>query len=155
MHGFKGERTLMRIHIGERDKFGGKPLYRAIIELLRARHYAGATCFRGVMGYGASSKMHTDRVEVLSLDLPIVIECVETEARIEAILPELDRMIGGGLITLERAKVIMYRPDLRHASSGPQGAPDGHERRSGPTRVDDLGTEITGRWQPDDPSSLP
>jgi PII-like signaling protein len=95
----------MRIHIGEGDKFGGKPLYRAIIELLRERHYAGATCFRGVMGYGASSKMHTDRVEVLSLDLPIVIECVETEARIEAILPELDPMIGGGLITLERAKV--------------------------------------------------
>jgi PII-like signaling protein len=112
MHGFKGERTLMRIHLGERDQFEGKPLYKAIVELLRARHYAGATVFRAIMGYGASSKLRTDRIELLSLDLPIVVECVDTEERIEAILPELDRMIGGGLITLERARVVMYRPDL-------------------------------------------
>lgn len=112
MHGFKGERVLMRIHIGERDKHAGKPLYQAIVELLRARHYAGATVFRAVMGFGASSRIRTDRVEVLSLDLPIVVECVETEEKIDAILPELDAMIGGGLITLERARVIMYRPDL-------------------------------------------
>jgi PII-like signaling protein len=112
MHGLKGERTLMRIHIGERDKHQGKPLYQAIVELLRARHYAGATVFRAIMGFGASSRVHTDRIEVLSLDLPIVIECVDTEEKIAAILPELDEMIGGGLITLERARVIMYRPDL-------------------------------------------
>ncbi len=110
--GFKGERTLMRIHIGERDKYEGKPLYRAIVELLRERHYAGATVLRAIMGFGASAKLHSDRIEVLSLDLPIVIECVETEENIQAILPELDRMIGGGLITLERARVIMYRPEL-------------------------------------------
>ena len=112
MHGFTGERTLMRIHLGERDKDrkSGKPLYQAIVELLRARQYAGATVFRAIMGYGASAHVRTDRVEVLSLDLPIVVECVETEERIEAILPELDEMIGGGLITLERARVIMYRP---------------------------------------------
>lgn len=110
-HGFEGERTLMRIHVGERDKHEGKPLYQAIVELLRARHYAGATVFRGIMGFGATAKLHTDRIEVLSLDLPIVVECVETEERIEAILPELDAMIGGGLITLERARVIMYRPE--------------------------------------------
>jgi PII-like signaling protein len=112
MHGFKGERTLMRIHIGERDKYRGKPLYQAIVELLRQRHYAGATVLRAIMGFGASSKIHTDRIELLSLDLPIVVECVETEERIAAILPELDEMIGGGLITLERARVIMYRPHL-------------------------------------------
>jgi PII-like signaling protein len=112
MHGLKGERTLMRIHIGERDKHQGKPLYQAIVELLRKRHYAGATVFRAIMGFGASSRVHTDRIEVLSLDLPIVIECVDTEEKILAILPELDEMIGGGLITLERARVIMYRPDL-------------------------------------------
>ena len=112
MHGFTGERTLMRIHIGERDKYKGKPLYEAIVQLLRARHYAGATVLRAVMGFGASSRLHTDRIEVLSLDLPIVVECVETEERIQAILPELDAMIGGGLITLERARVIMYRPEL-------------------------------------------
>ena len=111
-HGFKGERTLMRIHIGERDKFQGKPLYQAIVDLLRARHYAGATVFRAIMGFGANARLHTDRIEVLSLDLPIVIECVETEERIQAILPELDRMLGGGLITLERARVIMYRPEV-------------------------------------------
>jgi PII-like signaling protein len=64
------------------------------------------------MGFGASSRLHTDRIEVLSLDLPIIIECVDTEEKIAAILPELDEMIGGGLITLERARVIMYRADL-------------------------------------------
>jgi uncharacterized protein len=114
MHGFKGERTLMRIHIGERDKDpnSGKPLYQAIVELLRARHFAGATVVRAIMGFGASARVRTDRVEVLSLDLPIVVECVETEERITEILPILDGMIGGGLITLERARVIMYRPDL-------------------------------------------
>jgi len=112
MHGLKGERVLMRIHIGERDKFGGRPLYEAIVELLRSRHYAGATVFRAVMGFGATARLRTDRIEVLSLDLPVVIECVDTEEKITAILPEIDRMIEGGLITLERAKVIMYRANL-------------------------------------------
>lgn len=120
MHGFKGERVLMRIHIGESDRYKGKPLYQQIVELLRARHYAGATVFRGIMGFGPSSKLHTDRFLELSSDLPIVIECVETEERIDAILPELDEMLGGGLITLERARVIMYRaatsPDQRTPS---------------------------------------
>jgi uncharacterized protein len=118
-HGFKGERTLMRIHIGERDKYKGKPLYQAIVELLRERHYAGATVLRGIMGFGATAKLRTDRIEVLSLDLPIVIECVETEERIQSILPELDAMIGGGLITLERARVIMYRPELPESERTP------------------------------------
>jgi PII-like signaling protein len=154
MHGFKGERTLMRIHIGERDKHHGKPLYRAIIELLRARHYAGATVFRGIMSYGATSKLHTDRVEVLSLDLPIVIECVETEERIAAILPELDEMLGGGLITLERAKVILYRPDLRRTPPEEAVPSDGVERRSGEDHPD-WRADVTGRWQPDGPAAPP
>lgn len=106
-----GERTLMRIHIGERDKYEGKPLYEAIVHLLRARGFAGATVFRGIMGFGASAGIHTEKVLRLSLDLPIVIESVETEEKIQAVLPELDRMIGGGLITLERARVIIYRPE--------------------------------------------
>ena len=122
MHGLKGERVLMRIHIGERDKFEGKPLYAAIVELLRRRQYAGATVLRAIMGFGASSTLHTDRIEVLSLDLPIVVECVETSERIEAILPEIDTMIGGGLITLERANVIIYRP---HEPGGRARAPGG------------------------------
>ena len=115
MHGLKGERVLMRVHIGERDKYKGKPLYAAIVELLRRKGYAGATVYRGIMGFGASSTVHTDRIEVLSLDLPIVVECIETAERIDAVLPELDEMIGGGLITLERANVIVYRP---HAAGG-------------------------------------
>jgi uncharacterized protein len=154
MHGFKGERTLMRIHVGERDKLHGKPLYRAIVELLRARHYAGATAFRGIMGFGATSKLHTDRIEILSLDLPVIIECVETEERIQAILPELDDMIGGGLITLERAKVILYRHDLRRTPPGEAVPPEGHERRSGEAH-DDWRTDVTGRWQPGDPPPAP
>jgi PII-like signaling protein len=112
MHGLKGERTLMRIHIGERDKHEGKPLYMAIVNLLREKHYAGATVLRAITGFGATAKLHTNRLEVLSLDLPIIVECVETEEKIQSILPELDSMIGGGLITLERARVIMYRPEL-------------------------------------------
>lgn len=110
-HGLTGERTLMRIHIGERDKYEGKPLYQAIVELLRERHFAGATVLRGIMGFGANAKVRTDRIEVLSLDLPIVVECIDTEERIRDVLPVLDGMIGGGLITLERARVIVYRPE--------------------------------------------
>ena len=118
MHGFTGERTLMRIHIGERDKHQGRPLYQAILDLLRTRHYAGATVLRAIAGFGASAHVRTDRLELFSLDLPIVVECVETEEKIQAILPELDAMIGGGLITLERARVIMYRPGAPEAESG-------------------------------------
>jgi PII-like signaling protein len=118
MHGFKGERVLMRIHIGERDKHDGKPLYAEIVDMLRKKHYAGATVFRGILGFGATSRVHREHVFGLSLDLPIVIECVETEERIQAILPELDAMISGGMITLERARVIMYRPH-RPEEEGP------------------------------------
>lgn len=109
MHGLVGERVLMRIHIGERDKLHGKPLYEAIVTLLRERHYAGATVFRAIMGFGATARLHTDKVLRLSVDLPLVVECVDTEEKINAILPELDTMIGGGLITLEKARVIIYR----------------------------------------------
>ena len=99
----------MRIHIGERDKHGGKPLYSAIVELLRSRGLAGATVTRAIMGYGATARLHTDSVLRLSLDLPIVIECVDAEEKIQAVLPDIDAMMGGGLITLERVRVIAYR----------------------------------------------
>jgi PII-like signaling protein len=113
-HRFKGERTLMRIFIGESDKYHGRPLYQALLERLREKGLAGATVLRGVAGFGASSTLHTDKVLRLSLDLPIIIEVVETEETIQGVLPTLDEMIGGGLITLERARVIMYRPgDVR------------------------------------------
>lgn len=109
MHGLVGERVLMRIHIGERDKWNGRPLYEAIVNLLRERQYAGATVFRGIMGFGPTARLHTDKVLRLSVDLPLLIECVDAEEKINAILPELDQMLDGGLITLERVKVIAYR----------------------------------------------
>lgn len=113
MHGFKGERTLMRIHIGESDRWQHRPLYEAIVELLRREHFAGATVFRGILGFGANAKqIHKSSVFRLSSDLPIVVECVDTHERIESILPRLDDMLGGGLITLEKVRVIMYRADL-------------------------------------------
>ncbi len=114
-HRFEGERTLMRIFIGESDRcqhgpHEGKSLYEALLGLFRERGFAGATVLRGIAGFGASAKVHTDRILRLSLDLPIVVEVVDTEERIQGIMPELDGMIGGGLITLERAHVILYRP---------------------------------------------
>ncbi len=130
MHGLKGERTLMRIHVGESDRHGGAPLYEAIVLLLRKRGYAGATVFRGIMGFGANAQLHVSKLFRLSSDLPIIIECVETEERIRQILPELDGMIEGGLITLERARVILYRPDA--AGDDAKGA---------------WSTDITGSWQ--------
>jgi len=110
---FRGERTLMRVFIGESDKHHGKPLYEALLERFRAKGLAGATVLRGIAGFGASSKVHTDKVLRLSLDLPIIIEVVETEEMVQAILPDLSEMIGGGLITLERANVILYKADGR------------------------------------------
>ncbi len=106
---FEGERLLMRIHIGESDKWHGRPLYEAIVELLRREGFSGATVLRGVAGFGSASRIHTDKILRLSQDLPIVIEVVESEDRIEKLLPQLDQMVGGGLITLEKVRVILYR----------------------------------------------
>jgi hypothetical protein len=106
---FEGERTLMRIHIGESDKWHGKPLYQALLEMFRQEGFSGATVLRGVGGYGSASVFHTEKILRLSQDLPIVIEVVEYPDRIERILPKLDEMIGGGLITLEKVRVILYR----------------------------------------------
>jgi PII-like signaling protein len=106
---FEGERTLMRIHIGESDKWHGKALYSALVELFREEGLSGATVLRGVAGYGSTSRYHTDKLLRLSQDLPIVVEVVEDSERVEHLLPKLDEMIGGGLITLERVRVILYR----------------------------------------------
>lgn len=113
---FEGERTLMRIFLGEDDRcqegrHAGEPLYQALLLTLREAGLAGATVLRGVAGFGASARLHTDKVLRLSNDLPIVVEVVEDEERIREVLPVLDGMIGGGLITLERAHVILYRPE--------------------------------------------
>ena len=106
---FEGERTLMRIHIGESDKWHGKPLYEVIVALLRKESFSGVTVLRGVGGYGGSSIYHTDKLLRLSQDLPMVLEVIETQERIDAILPRLDEMVDGGLITLEKVRVILYR----------------------------------------------
>ena len=107
---FEGERTLMRIHIGESDKWHGKPLYEAIVEMLRKEGFSGATVLRGVAGYGGSSVYHTDKILRLSQDLPVVLEVIESTERVEQILPRLDEMVDGGLVTLEKVRVILYRP---------------------------------------------
>jgi PII-like signaling protein len=114
-HQFTGERTLMRIFIGESDRVEhgrheGLALHEALLRLFRERGFAGATIHRGIKGFGASAKVHTVDILRLSFDLPIIVEVVETEEKIQEVLPELDRMIGGGLITLESVRVIMYRP---------------------------------------------
>ena len=115
-HRFRGERTLMRIFFGESDRaengpHKGKHLREALLLTLREKGFAGATALRGVAGFGASAKLHTDRVLRLSVDLPIVIEVVETEEKIQEVLPELDTLIGGGLVTLEKVRVLLYRPE--------------------------------------------
>src|SRR5438876_11049229 len=100
----------MRIFIGESDKYHGKPLYEALLEKFRQQGLAGATVLRRVAGFGASSKMHTDKVLRLSIDLPLIIEVVGTDEAIQAILPDRSEMIGGGLITLATGNVVPYRP---------------------------------------------
>lgn len=105
----EGEGTLLRIYIGELDKWHHQPLYEAIV--LKAREFglAGATVLRGPMGFGAHSRLHTAKILRLSEDLPVLIEMVDTEDRIKAFLPELDAMVGDGLVTLEKVHVITYR----------------------------------------------
>jgi len=106
---FEGERTLMRIHVGESDKWHGKPLYQALVEFFRKEGLSGATVLRGVGGYGSTSRYHTEKILRLSQDLPIIVEVVEYTDRIEQILPRLDEMVEGGLITLEKVRVILYK----------------------------------------------
>ncbi len=101
--------TLLRIFIGESDRHEHKPLYEAIVLKARELHLAGATVLRGPMGFGKSSRLHTAKILRLSMDLPLVIEIVDSEEKISAFLPVLGPMIGGGLITLEKVKVIEYR----------------------------------------------
>lgn len=100
---------LLRIFIGEQDKWEGEPLYQVIVHLARKEGMAGATAIKGFMGFGAKSRMHTTKLLRLSEDLPIIIEIVDSEERINAFLPHLDRMVKEGLITLEKANVIIYR----------------------------------------------
>jgi PII-like signaling protein len=103
------EAVLLRIFIGESDRWHHQPLYEAIVKKARELQLAGATVLRGPMGFGKSSRLHTAKILRLSMDLPIVIEIVDTEEAVNRFLPVLDEMMGGGLVTLEKMKVIRYR----------------------------------------------
>jgi PII-like signaling protein len=103
------EAILLRVFIGESDRWAHQPLYEAIVLKARELHLAGATVLRGPMGFGKSSRLHTAKILRLSMDLPLVIEIVDTEEKIQGFLPALDEMMKGGLVTLEQVRVIDYR----------------------------------------------
>lgn len=109
----EGDQRLLRVFVGERDKWDGLPLYEAIVNEARTLGMAGATVLKGFLGYGAKAHIHTAKLLDLSEDLPIVIEIVDTETNIKKLLPKLDAMVQEGLVTLEKVHVILYR-----ASSG-------------------------------------
>jgi len=100
---------LLRIFIGEGDEVKGAPLYQKIVEKAREQKLAGATVLRGPLGFGKSSHLHTAKILRLSMDLPMIIEIVDTEEKIQGFLPHLDGMIQGGLVTLEKVQALMYR----------------------------------------------
>lgn len=108
MKGVTGEMLLMRIFIKETDHHEGRPLYLALLEMLKREGVRGGTVLRGIAGFGAHSELHTDRILRLTHDLPVVVEAVDEEARIRAVLPRVDAMIDSGLVTFERAQVIRY-----------------------------------------------
>jgi len=107
----EGEGQLLRIYIGELDKHGHLPLYEAIVLKAREMGMAGATVLRGPMGFGAHSRMHTAKILRLSEDLPVLIEIVDKEDKINAFIPELDKMMRDGLVTLEKVRIIKYQGD--------------------------------------------
>jgi len=101
--------VLLRVFLGESDRWHHQPLYEAIVRKAREMHLAGATVLRGPMGFGKSSRLHTAKILRLSFDLPLVIEIVDSEEKIQQFLPVLDEMMQGGLLTLEKVQVIDYR----------------------------------------------
>ena len=113
-----GTGLLVRVYLGESDRWQGKPLYKAIVEMLRAQGVAGATVIRGSEGFGAKQHLHSTRILSLSEDLPILIEAVDSEDKIRGILPRLDEMVGDGLITLEKVEVFAYRADPPESAAG-------------------------------------
>ncbi len=113
MRGIEGRQVLMRIFLGERDRWQHHSLTDALVELLKKEGFAGATVLHGTQGFGAHSVIHRDSILRLSEDLPVVIEVVDEEEKVRAILPALDEMLDGGLITIEKVEVIRYRPHSR------------------------------------------
>ena len=116
-----GDQVLVRIFIGESDKWRHQPLSLALVERLRKEGFAGATVFRGVSGFGARSVLHTSHILRLSEDLPVVVEVVDTEEQVKRLVPILDEMIDEGLVTMEKAKVLKYAAGKRPPSPPPAG----------------------------------
>jgi PII-like signaling protein len=114
----EGQGKLLRIFVGESDRWHGKPLYQAIVERVRAEGLAGATVVRGIEGFGADSRLHTSRLLRLSEDLPVVIEIVDADEQIDRVLPLLDEMVGEGMVTLERVQIIAYRGSASEPGPG-------------------------------------
>jgi len=110
MRAIEGEQVLVRIFIGESDRWKRKPLATALVERLRREGFAGATVFKAIEGFGARSVLHSAKILRLSEDLPVVIEVVDTEARVEALKPILEEMVSEGLVTMEKVHVLRYAP---------------------------------------------
>lgn len=108
MRVLEGEQVLVRIFIGESDRWHGRPLATALVERLRKDGFAGATVLRGLAGFGARSIVHTSQLLELSQDLPLVVEVVDTQEHVERLVPILDDMIADGLVTLEKVRVLKY-----------------------------------------------
>jgi PII-like signaling protein len=110
MRVLEGDQWLVRVFVGESDRFEGRPLADALVDRLRREGFAGATVLRGLAGFGARSVVHTTHLLELSRDLPIVVEVVDTEEHVERLKPILDEMVSDGLVTLEKVHVLRYRP---------------------------------------------
>jgi PII-like signaling protein len=121
VHALHGERTLMRIAINAADRYRGRDLYKAIVELLRARGFAGATVLPCIMGFGARRRLYSELTAITLPGMPVIVEAVDSEERIASVLPELDAMMKGGVITLERAHVILYRAPTREPAADQAG----------------------------------
>lgn len=105
------EATLLRVYLGQHDRHGSHPLYEAILQEARSRRLAGATVLRGVAGFGADSRMHAEKLLTLSEDLPLVVEIVDREEKIDEFLPFLDEVVSEGLVTMEKVRTVKYRPE--------------------------------------------
>ena len=108
MRKLEGEQLMVRIFIGESDKVDGKPLYQALVEKLRQEQISGATVLRGILGYGARSIIHTANLLQLSHDLPVIVEVVDTKENIDRVMPHIESIIGDGMITMEKVRVLHY-----------------------------------------------
>lgn len=120
MRGIQGEQVLLRIIVSESRTHDGRPLFRRLLELLRDEGLAGATLLHGIAGFGHDHRIHTRAIEVASQGLPVVIEVVDTQERIEGVRPKIEALMVGGVLMLERAHVIRYRSDEAGAAADPQ-----------------------------------